>query len=192
MNSSLDGSRLVLPAAAEESVVFASTVEELVIPIRKLHAAFVRAASSLQSPLLLVVRLYWGWQLSQTGWGKLYTLPRVAEYFGSLGLPAPGPTAIFVAVVEFVGGILLVLGCLSRMSSLVIAVDMIMAYVLADREALFSFFSEPGKFYNADPYTFLFAALLVLIFGPGKLSVDTFLERFVAKPQVKQAQAPAI
>src|SRR5271168_4327170 len=152
--------------------------------IQKLHALFVRAASNLQSPLLLVVRLYWGWQLAQTGWGKLHTLPQVTVFFGSLGLPAPGPTAIFVSVVEFVGGILLALGCLSRISSLAITIDMIMAYALADREALFSFFSDPGKFYNADPYTFLFAALLILVFGPGKLSVDTLVEHLAAKPEV--------
>jgi putative oxidoreductase len=162
------------------------------IQIRNLHTSFVRAASNLQSPLLLVVRLYWGWQMAQTGWGKLHTLPRVTQFFWSLGLPAAGPTAIFVSVVEFVGGILLALGCLSRVSSLVIAIDMIMAYALADREALFSFFSDPGKFYNADPYTFLFAALLILIFGPGRLSIDAFVERLVAKPEVRQAQVPAI
>jgi|SRR5271168_628912 len=159
--------------------------------IRKLHALFVRAASSLQSPLLLVVRLYWGWQLAQTGWGKLHTLPQVTVFFGSLGLPAPGPTAIFVSVVEFVGGILLALGGLSRITSLAITVDMIMAYALADREALSSFFSDPGKFYNADPYTFLFAGLLVLIIGPGRFSVDALMERLVARPEAKQAQVAA-
>jgi putative oxidoreductase len=36
-------------------------------------------------------------------------------------------------------------------------------------------FSNPGKFYGADPYTFLFAALLVLIFGPGWFALDTFI-----------------
>jgi hypothetical protein len=42
---------------------------------------------------------------------------------------------------------------------------------------LFYFFSDPGKFYAADPYTFLFASLLVLIFGACFLSVDTLLEK---------------
>lgn len=107
-------------------------------------------------------------------------------------MPAPGPTAIFVSIVEFVGGILLVVGGLSRITSLAIAIDMIMAYVLADREALFSFFSDPGKFYNADPYTFLFSALLLLIFGPGLLSVDALVQRLTAKPTVRQAQASAV
>jgi putative oxidoreductase len=151
--------------------------------IRKLHAWFVKVASSLQSPFLLVVRLYWGWQLATNGWGKLHNLPRVTEFFTSLGLPAPGPTAAFVATVEFVGGILLAIGLLSRIASLAITIDMITAYVTADRAALLSFFSEPGKFYVADPYTFLFAGLLILIFGPGKLSVDTLLERRFGEPQ---------
>jgi len=54
---------------------------------------------------------------------------------------------------------------------------MIEAYITADREALLSIFSDPGKFYNADPYTFLFAALMVLIFGSGKFALDYLIER---------------
>jgi putative oxidoreductase len=49
------------------------------------------------------------------------------------------------------------------------------AYITADREALFSIFPDPGKFYAADLYTFFFTALLVLVFGPGKISMDSAL-----------------
>jgi putative oxidoreductase len=49
---------------------------------------------------------------------------------------------------------------------------MLVAYITADRAALFSIFSDPGKFYASDAYTFLFASVLILIFGPGKISVD--------------------
>src|SRR5271170_5435746 len=114
--------------------------------VRKLHDRFVKAMCSLQSPFLLVVRLYWGWQLSQNGWGKLHNLPHVSEFFGSLGLPAPGPTALFVSIVEFIGGVVLALGGLSRITSLAIVVDMLVAYALADREALSALFSDPSKF----------------------------------------------
>jgi len=145
--------------------------------IRRLYSWAVRAASTLQSPFLLFVRIYWGAQLAQNGWGKLHNLAHVTQFFSGLGLPAPGPTAAFVATVEFLGGILLIVGLFSRFIGLVIAVDMLMAYVMADREALSSIFSDPGKFYVADPYTFLFAALLILIFGPGKYALDTFLLR---------------
>jgi putative oxidoreductase len=149
----------------------------VVLQIRKLYAWAVRASSLLQSPFLLFVRVYWGLQLAQNGWGKLHNLARVTEFFSSLGLPAPGPTAAFVATVEFLGGLLLVIGLFSRFVGLVLTIDMAMAYIMADREALFSIFSDPGKFYVADPYTFLFAALLILIFGPGKIALDTYLLR---------------
>ena len=146
-------------------------------PISKLYALFVRVATSLQSPFLLVIRLYWGWQISQNGWGKLHNLSHVTEFFASLGLPAPGATATFVSTFEFVGGILLAIGLLSRIVGLGLMIDMFMAYITADREALASVFSDPGKFYNADPFIFFFVGLIILIFGPGKFAVDALIER---------------
>ena len=67
------------------------------------------------------------------------------------------------------------LGLGSRVIALPLTIDMLVAYVAADREALFSIFSDPGKFYVADPYTFFFASLLILVFGPGKISLDSRL-----------------
>jgi putative oxidoreductase len=43
---------------------------------------------------------------------------------------------------------------------------MIVAYITADREALFSIVSIPDKFIAATPVAFLVASLIVLIFGP--------------------------
>jgi putative oxidoreductase len=160
--------------------------------VRTLYAWFVKIVSGAQSPFLLVVRLYWGWQISQNGWAKLHNLPHVTEFFASLSLPAPGPMAIFVSSTELVVGILLALGLLTRIGALALTVDMTMAYITADRAALLSFFSDPGKFYNADPYTFLFAALLILIFGPGKISIDALLERLAGKSETgQQGTAPS-
>ena len=134
------------------------------------YELLTRAAESLQSPFLLAVRLYWGWQLMQSGWGKLHNLSGVTEFFTSLGLPAPHFTAIAISNLELFGGALLALGLGSRLIALVLTGNMFMAYVTADREALLSVFSDPGKFYNADPFTFLLASLLVLIFGAGYFS----------------------
>jgi putative oxidoreductase len=146
--------------------------------IRKLYAWAVGVVSNLQSPLLLFVRIYWGVQMTQTGWGKLHNLGHVTEFFASLGLPAPAFTATFIATIEFVCGLLLIVGLLSRFVGLILTVDMLMAYILGDREALFSIFSDTSKFYAAAPYTFLCAALLIMIFGPGKASLDTLLLRY--------------
>ena len=68
------------------------------------------------------------------------------------------------------------LGLGSRLISLVLSVNMIMAYATADRGALLSVFSDPGKFYNADPFTFLMASLLVLIFGAGFFAIDRAIQ----------------
>jgi putative oxidoreductase len=65
-------------------------------------------ASGLQSPFLLLVRLYWGWQFIETGWGKMNNIPKVTTFFTSLGIPFPGLNAHFIAGLEFLGGILLV------------------------------------------------------------------------------------
>ena len=145
--------------------------------IRRMYAWAVRAASTLQSPFLLFVRVYWGWQLTESGWGKLHNLSKVTEFFASLNLPMPAQMAVFISCVEFFGGILLVLGLLSRLNALVLAVNMLIAYVTADREALLSFFSDPDKFSAAAPYVFLIASLIILIFGPGKYALDTLLLR---------------
>jgi putative oxidoreductase len=146
------------------------------------YSILVGIGNSLQALFLLAVRLYWGWQICQTGWGKMHRLPGVVQFFASLGIPAPALSAYFVTGLEFFGGILLALGLGSRLIALLLAGDMIVAYITADREALLSIFSDPGKFYNADPYTFLFAALMVLIFGPGKFALDYLIERRWERP----------
>src|SRR6201993_4333806 len=153
--------------------------------IAKAYALFSRLSSKLQSPLLLAVRLYWGWQLVQSGWGKLHRLDGVTEFFASLNIPFPHVNAILVSNLEFFGGMLLILGLASRLTGLVLTGNMLVAYLTADREALGSIFSDPGKFYNADPYTFLFASVLMLIFGAGLFSADAILARVFSKPQVR-------
>ncbi|MGB7752167.1 MAG: DoxX family protein, partial [Candidatus Acidiferrales bacterium] len=82
-------------------------MNSILAPTQKVYGLLVRVASGLQSSFLAIVRLYWGWQIAQNGWGKLHNLAHVTEFFASLGLPAPGPTATFVATFEFVGGVLL-------------------------------------------------------------------------------------
>lgn len=155
----------------------------------ELYAQFRRGVSSLQSPFLLLVRLYWGWQFAQSGWGRLHHIPQATQFFASLHLPFPEANVVFVSSLEFVGGILLILGLASRLISLLLACDMIVAYITADPEALHAIFSDPGKFYNADPYTFLFAAFMILIFGPGRFALDWLLRRRLEEQLSAQATA---
>src|SRR6202795_2418424 len=150
-------------------------MNDLLLRLKKLYNLFFYYISFGQSPFLLFVRLYWGYQLIQSGWGKLHHLDKVTEFFTSLNLPLPSQTAVAISCLEFFGGIFLAIGLLSRLTALALTINLIVAYITADREALFSIFSDPDKFYAAAPYTFLFASLLILIFGPGKLSLDALI-----------------
>lgn len=144
---------------------------------QRFYTLFVQAVSSLQSPFLLAVRLYWGWQFIQTGIGHITHLDKVTAYFGDLGIPAPALNAPLISMLESGGGILLALGLASRPIAFLLTCNMMVAFITADREALFSVFSNPDKLYAAAPYTFLFACLLVMIFGPGKLAIDTLIAK---------------
>jgi putative oxidoreductase len=160
-------------------------MRNLILRVKNLHDKFFSLASYAQTPFLLFVRLEWGWQLIESGWGKLHNLDKVTEFFTSLNLPMPGPTAVFVSSLEFFGGILLAIGLFSRVISLMLSVNLIMAYITADREALLTIFSDNDKFFGATPFTFLFASLLVLIFGPGKIALDTLLGRWFRGPEAQ-------
>jgi len=145
--------------------------------LHSIHGALFTYIAFLKSPFLLFVRLYWGLQLMRNGWAKLHNLQNVTEFFTSLHLPAPAATAAFISGLEFFGGILLATGLFSRIISLMLTVNLIVAYITADSEALHAIFSDPNKFMAADPFTFLMASLIVLIFGPGFFSLDTIFTR---------------
>jgi putative oxidoreductase len=153
-----------------------------------LYALLVRGSKSLQSAFLLFVRVYWGWQFVVDGWGKLHNLPRVIEYFGSLGLPAPGPTAYFISILELVGGVLLAFGLGSRFIALLLTANMTVAYITGDREALLSIFSDPDKFAAAAPFTYLMASLIILIFGPGRFCLDWLIDRLWLRDSLSRTE----
>jgi putative oxidoreductase len=135
-----------------------------------------------QSLFLLFIRVYWGLQLVQNGWGKLHNLEKVTQYFASINVPMPGASAHFVGLLEFTCGILWCLGLGSRAISAVMTVNLISAYWFGDHDALLSFFSDPGKFYAADPFTFLFVSVILLLFGPGFLSLDALIRKLIKVP----------
>jgi putative oxidoreductase len=133
--------------------------------------------------MLLAVRLYWGFQFAQAGWGHLHSLPKLVSYFTTLNIPFPALNAPFIACLEFVGGILMMLGLFSRPIAFLLAGDMFVAFWAGEHDAFISFFSDltngTSKFVDATAYTFLFASLMILIFGSGLYSVDTLIVRYL-------------
>jgi putative oxidoreductase len=141
---------------------------------------FVPPATFLQSLLLLVIRLYWGWGFFLTGKGKLMDLERPTAYFQSLGIPLPHAQAILAGATECFGGLLLLAGFCSRLISIPLTILLTVAYLTADLDKVKMIFSDPEKFLTADEFLFLFVVVLVFAFGPGKFSVDWLIKRRIA------------
>ena len=141
------------------------------------YGLLIRAASYLQSPLLLAMRLYWGWQFFTGGKPKLTEPAKFVELFAGWNIPFPRLNVFLAGSTETIGGLLLLLGLGSRLISLPLAFTMLVAYATAEHEALAAIFSDADKFTSATPFLFLLTALLILAFGPGAFSLDHLLAR---------------
>ncbi|GBC78323.1 Putative oxidoreductase MhqP [bacterium HR08] len=89
------------------------------------------------------------------------------QYLESLGVPLPGLFAILVALVEFLGGICLLLGLFTRWAALLIAVNMLVAIL---RVHLPHGLTGAGGF--EFPLVLLAAALSLALTGPQKFSLE--------------------
>lgn len=143
---------------------------------------FAPPASFLQSLLLLVIRLYWGWEFFLTGKGKLMDLEKPTAYFQSLGIPLPHAQAMLAGATECFGGLLLLAGFCSRLISIPLTLLLSVAYLTADLARVKMIFSDPDKFLTADEFLFLFVVVLVFAFGPGRFSIDWLIKRRVSPP----------
>jgi putative oxidoreductase len=148
---------------------------------------FVPPTTVLQSFLLLVIRLYWGWAFFLAGKGKLMDLQRPTEYFQSLGIPFPHAQAMLAGATECVGGLLLLAGFCARLISVPLTILLTVAYLTADLDKVKAIFSNPDKFLTADEFLFLFVVVIVFVFGPGKVSIDWLIKRKVAGPTADHA-----
>lgn len=103
------------------------------------------------------------------GWGKLTGIEGVQGFFGDLGIPLPGLMAWVVAIVEFFGGIMVLLGAYIRIPALLLAFIMVVALLTT---------KLGGEFSAARVDLLLLLMSLALVFlGSGKYSVDDKLGR---------------
>ena len=121
----------------------------------------------------LAVRLFFGYFWLETGWAKLHNLDGATARFVDWGLPFPAFSAPFSAGAEFLGGALLMLGLLTRFTSIAMAINMIVAIAFVAIKNVGGF----DEFVELDEFVYVLIFFWLLIAGPGRASVDTWLAR---------------
>ncbi|MDX2357540.1 DoxX family protein [Dietzia sp. PP-33] len=122
---------------------------------------------------LLLARVLLGVILIAHGWEKLVTngAGGTGEFFDSVGVPAAQAAAVFAGVVELAGGILLVLGLLTPIVAVLVAVVMFGAYLFVHQGA--GIFATNGGWELV-----AVIALSVVVFGlvgAGRFSLDALI-----------------
>lgn len=139
-----------------------------------INRVFAAMGSWLQSPILLILRLFFGISFMVAGISKLQDMDKFIGFVSSLHIPYPEYAAWTAALSEAIGGFLLTLGFLARFASIPLIIAMLVAYGTAHLPDIQGFLQDPGVIVKQPPFNFLLTSLIVLAFGPGYFSLDHF------------------
>ncbi len=127
----------------------------------------------LQGIGIAILRVVVGIVFLAHGGQKLfvYHFPGVAHAMASMGIPLPAISGVVVTLVEFIGGILLIVGLFTRWAAILLAIDMAVAVLAVHLKA--GFFMQNGGFEY--PLTLLAATVMLALAGGGALALDSKL-----------------
>ena len=139
----------------------------------------VAAALSFLAPLL--TRIVVGQAFFLTGRGKWQNFENTVTFFTELGIPYPEVNAAFVASLELAGGICLILGLFTRFMSASLLSTMVVALLTADKQRFLESWSPASDVGPLDvsPFVFLLFFLWLALYGPGAVSMDALLKRWL-------------
>ena len=126
---------------------------------------------------LAILRIVTGIIFAAHGYQKLFTfgIAGIQGAFTQMGAPLPMITGPLIGVIEFFGGLSLVVGFLTRIVTLGLVADMLGAILLVHLAN--GFFAPKGVEFVL---LLLVSALTLLIGGAGSPSIDDFIARRTA------------
>lgn len=149
--------------------------------VRKAARLGLRVAAALSFLAPLLTRVTVGYAFFLTGRGKLQNLEAFAGYLQELGVPGASAQAPFIAGLEFVGGIALVIGLGTRLFSLGLLGTMVGALVTAEKDSFLESWLPTGDVgpLDIDPWVFLLLLSWLVLLGPGLLSLDQLISKWL-------------
>ncbi len=121
----------------------------------------------------LVVRVIVGIIMATHGLQKLQGGPaNFGNVLAGLGVPLPVFMGFVVTFVELIGGILLIVGLLSRLAALLLTIDLVVAILLVKTGVGFVVQGQAGAELDL---ALIAGFLVILLAGPGNLSADQAL-----------------
>jgi putative oxidoreductase len=139
------------------------------------------AALAFLPPLL--TRLVMGQAFHQTGGGKIANFGNTVSFFTELGIPLPEANAFLVSRLEYWGGLALVVGLATRFFAAGLASTMVVALLTADRSSFLDALAGRGEAGLTDvaPVVYLLFLLWLVVNGPGALSLDALVARWLRR-----------
>jgi putative oxidoreductase len=161
-------------------------------PLRRAAQLALRVAAALAFIAPLATRITMGHAFFLTGRGKLANFDNTVEFFASQNIPFPALNAAFVSRLEYYGGMLLVVGLLTRVVAAGLASTMVVA-LWTERAHFFEAWRWSGDVGPTDISSWVFLLFLtwLVLYGPGPISLDWFLARWLGVGTAQQPPEPA-
>lgn len=141
------------------------------------HALVLRLSAWLAWLPALLTRLVLFAVFAPAGWGKLHSLARVTAYFTDLGVPLPHVSAGLVAVTEFAGGVLLLIGLGARLAAVPLVATMTVAIATAKRDKITGLLD----LLSLEEFVYVVLLVWICVAGAGLVSADGLIARRLAR-----------
>lgn len=131
---------------------------------------------------ILVARVSLGLFFAVSGYHKLFNPTKhedLIHLMAEIGLPFPEFMAIFLAAVEFFGGLLLMVGLFSTICAIALTIAMIVAIITVEIDAIIpkgiGFLDWMSWFLYLPQVMYVILFVWLMITGPGRFSIDYYL-----------------
>lgn len=135
----------------------------------------------------LMLRLFFGYFWFETGLAKLQNLEAFSTRFMGWGIPFPTFSAALSGGTDLIGGALLMLGLFTRLATIPMIINMVVAIAVVVIRQVGSF----DEFVELDEFLYILILFWLFMAGPGLASLDTLLARWLGLDTPKADRLPS-